>query len=59
MKKVDWVKVIKDLQKQGYTQKQIEAETGVPQCSISRMLNGGYVDPSWSTGNALLKLLGR
>ena len=57
MKKINWQKVIQDLQKQGYTQRQIEAETGVPQCSISKMVNGGYVDPSWSTGHALLTLL--
>ena len=55
IKKTDWSRVIKDLQKKGYTQQDIAKKTGLLQGKVSALLHGANI--YYDGGRALLKLL--
>ena len=54
----DWKKVIRRLQKEkGLSQLAISEKTGIEQATISRLLNGHTLAPTWEVGDKLLTLL--
>lgn len=48
--------IVETLLDMGFTQKQIEEETGVSQATVSRILNGNHKDPRYSTIAKLSRL---
>jgi len=56
LKEPDWKGIINKIQLRGYTQIEIEAETGVPQGMVSKMKRGNYKHPSYIVGSAIMKM---
>lgn len=52
----DWVRVVSDLIKAGYTQGELADICGVGQSAISQILRKVTCEPRYSTGAALLRL---
>ena len=51
---MEWKNIISDLLKSGLTQAQIASETGVPQPTISALLNEKQKELSYLNGNRLV-----
>lgn len=54
--KINWEKIVNEIQAAGWTQLKITEETGVSQTVISRLKRGEQTDVYWHAGDALLKL---
>lgn len=54
-----WQTIVSELQKRGWTQEQLAAEAGTVQSVISDLRRGKVIDPRYSTGRALERLLRR
>lgn len=53
---MDWPKIIKDLLEAGMSQRAIGEKVGLPQSTVSDLLNGTTKDTGWKKGDALIQL---
>lgn len=51
--------MLSDLCLLGFTQADISMETGIPQATISRILNGVHADPKFSSAHAISMMYDR
>jgi len=53
---MNFQRLVKNLMKKGWTQRQIGEEIGCSQANIARLLKDKTADPRWRTGDALIRL---
>ena len=57
VQRMNWPQVIRDLRENGWTQLLLASRLGMPQSTLSELLNQKTVEPRYSVGLQMLELL--